>query len=1087
MKTKTRYGVVMLLICIACHSLTQAQLPQLKINDKTDPNVYLSKLTVDVKIAGTIAITTMEMTFRNNNSRVLEGELIFPLPEGVSISRYALDINGRMREAVPVEKEKAVQVFEEIERRQVDPGLLEKVEGNNFRTRIYPMPANGVRTVIIAYEEELSFNNKQLLRYHLPLDHKKPVDNFKLDVSVLQSAIQPQLEEGPDDELQFKAWNNNYTASISKQHFIPEHSLTITLPKAPDNAEVMMQQTGGNYYFLVNSFPQKGSRAKVMPREITVLWDASLSGLNRDRAKELALLDEYLKTANNVLVHLAVINNTFREAGRYRVQNGNWHELKTAIEGLIYDGGTNYSRIQFPTSEEYIFFTDGMSSLSAQDIPLPNKPVYTISSAARSDFSYLQYIAQKTGGAFINLNALKTNEAVPLLTQQPLQFIGIKRNRVISETYPSMPEPVVNNFSVAGIVTEPNATITLQFGYGTTVTTEKTITLDFSKQGTNVVNLGKVWAQKKIGELDIQYEQNKELITFLGKRFSIVTRNTSLIVLETVHDYVRYEIEPPAELRGQYDQMIKQQLVQRESRLQLTLANALQQLDVLVNWWNRSFTAKAAPKPIKGKKDVLTRDNSLANNIIQGTIVDQAGLPMSGVTISLQGGSQAMTITDEQGRFRITKPAGSQTLQATAIGYNQKQVALQNNNRVTLRMQPSSNSLDEVVVVGMGTQRRREMTGSVRNEEVQADAAPAAVTDLFKKLPGLQVDKDGVVDRAPLAYKHMTEEEKRTAGSYNDQPVTTINIKQWTPERPYLQVLAKEKTGNRYNAYLTLRKDNLYSPTFYYDVANFFLRERDTLTGLQILTNMAEIDLENHELYKLLGYKLREAGAYEEALIVFKKVLQWRPQEPHSYRDYGLALADAGLYQQALDTLYTALKKNYSESMNGMYRGIEEIIVTEINQLISLHKEKLDLSNIDSKLVHAMPTDVRVVLNWNKNDTDMDLWVTDPNEETCYYSHKETLIGGRISTDFTRGYGPEQFLLKKAVNGKYQVKVNYYGDQQFKLSGPTTVMAEIFTHYADGRQERKLITLQMDKGGKQEGVLVGEFEFSQKDQVAKNK
>ncbi|MBO9564643.1 MAG: DUF2135 domain-containing protein [Niastella sp.] len=1009
MKTKTRYGVVMLLICIACHSLAQAQLPQLKVNDKTDPNVYLSKLAVDVKIAGTIAITTMEMTFRNNNSRVLEGELIFPLPKGVSISRYALDINGLMREAVPVEKEKAVQVFEEIERRQVDPGLLEKVEGNNFRTRIYPMPANGVRTVIIAYEEELSFNNKQLLHYHLPLDHKKPVDNFKLDVSVLQSAIQPQLEEGPDDELQFKAWNNNYTASISKQHFIPEHSLTITLPKAPDNAEVMMQQTGGNYYFLVNSFPQKGSRAKVMPREITVLWDASLSGLNRDRAKELALLDEYLKTANNVLVHLAVVNNTFREAGRYRIQNGNWSELKTAIEGLVYDGGTNYSRIQFPASEEYIFFTDGMSSLSGQDIPLPNKPVYTISSAARSDFSYLQYIAQKTGGAFINLGALKTNEAAQLLTQQPLQFIGVKRSKMVSETYPSMPEPVVNNFSVAGIVTGPNVTITLQFGYGTTVTTEKIITLDFNKHGTDVVNLGKVWAQKKIGELDIQYEQHKELITFLGKRFSIVTRNTSLIVLETVNDYVRYEIEPPAELRSQYDQMIKQQLAQRESRLQLTLANALQQLDVLVNWWNRSFTAQAVPKP--GKEPVRIRGNNTNSQLY-----------------------------------------GSRSADTTM--------------------------LQEVAVVGYATQRRQNVTGSV--------ATPSA-EEVLKRVPGLQVtqDRPGVTDRLALEYKAIADDKGMIGGTL--QPVTVINIKQWTPERAYLQALAKAKTGNRYNAYLALRKDNLYSPTFYYDVANFFLRERDTLTGLQILTNMAEIDLENHELYKLLGYKLRETGAYQEALIVFRKVLQWRPQEPHSYRDYGLALADAGLYQQALDTLYTALKKNYSESMNGMYRGIEEIIVTEINQLISLHKGKLDLSGIDGKLVHAMPTDVRVVLNWNKNDTDMDLWVTDPNEETCYYSHKETLIGGRMSTDFTRGYGPEQFLLKKAVNGKYQVKVNYYGDQQFKLSGPTTVMAEIFTHYADGRQERKLITLQMDKGGKQEGVLVGEFEFSQKDQVAKNK
>lgn len=1021
----TRFGVA-LLLCMACHYIALAQLPQLKINDKEDPNVYLSGLCIDVKVIGNIAITSMEMTFRNKNNRILEGELIFPMPEGVSVSRYALDINGQMREAVPVEKEKATQVFEEIEHQRVDPGLLERVEGNNFRTRIYPLPANGARTIIIAFEEELTFTNKQSLRYHLPLDHKKPIDHFKLDISVLQSALQPQLEEEPDGDLQFKEWNHNYTASLNKEDFTPEHSLTITIPKSPDNTEVMMQESGGNYYFLVNCFPQKDSRPKARVNEVTVLWDASLSGLNRNTKKELELLGGYIAHNNNLLVHLAVLNNSFRKAGTFTIRQGNWSELRKAIEQLNYDGGTNYSKIEYPASDEYLFFTDGMSSLSDQEIKLPGKPLYTISSAPRSDFSYLQYIAQKTGAVFINLDALKPAEAEKLLTQQSLQFIGIKNNRLVSETYPSLPKPVLSNFSVAGMVTEPKATITLQFGYGNTVTTEKTVSLDYSKQNAGKVNLARVWAQKKLGELDVQYEQNKEMITFLGKRFSIVTRNTSLIVLETVNDYVRYEIEPPAELRQQYDRLIKQQLAQRQSRVQVTLANALQQFNTLLTWWNRSFTAQAAPRPEK--------KNRLAN-------ADTSLMSVSVRTQNLEG------VADQ------APP-------------------------------PAQDQLQEVMI----TQQRRDVAGNVatvpapqlqenKQFSTQALEGRAAGVSAFKSSP--QRITNGYFT-APRIVKD--EEAKEVSDDRHDadgsrQIMSSINVKQWTPERIYLQSLAKEKAANRYKAYLAIRKEYLYTPTFYYDVANFFFREKDTLTGLLILTNMAEIDLENHELYKLLGYKLREAGAYEEAITVFRKVLQWRPQEPHSYRDYGLALADAGKYQQALDTLYTALKRNYSESIAGMYEGMEEIIVTEINQLISLHKGKLDLSAIDPKLIHSMPTDIRVVLNWNKGDTDMDLWVTDPNKETCYYSHKETLIGGRISDDFTEGYGPEQFLLKKAIKGKYQVKVNYYGDQQIKLSGPTTVLAEIFTHYADGRQERKLITLQMEKKGEQEGILVGEFEF----------
>ncbi|WP_315820602.1 hypothetical protein [Paraflavitalea speifideaquila] len=57
---------------------------------------------------------------------------------------------------------------------------------------------------------------------------------------------------------------------------------------------------------------------------------------------------------------------------------------------MTYDGGTNYNQINFGGSDEYLFFTDGLSSLSAgEEIKLPNKPVYTISSAPRSDFANL--------------------------------------------------------------------------------------------------------------------------------------------------------------------------------------------------------------------------------------------------------------------------------------------------------------------------------------------------------------------------------------------------------------------------------------------------------------------------------------------------------------------------------------------------------------------------------------------------------------------------------------------------------------------------------------------------------------------------
>ena len=134
---------LLLITSLACSLMAKAQSPQLSVKGNDSALVKMSQLLINVKIVGNIAYTTAEMHFFNSGTKQMEAELLFPLPEGVSVSRYAIDINGKIREAVPVNKNKGKQVFEAIEHRRVDPGLLEKVEGNNFKTRIYPIMPKG--------------------------------------------------------------------------------------------------------------------------------------------------------------------------------------------------------------------------------------------------------------------------------------------------------------------------------------------------------------------------------------------------------------------------------------------------------------------------------------------------------------------------------------------------------------------------------------------------------------------------------------------------------------------------------------------------------------------------------------------------------------------------------------------------------------------------------------------------------------------------------------------------------------------------------------------------------------------------------
>ena len=282
-----------------------------------------------------------------------------------------------------------------------------------------------------------------------------------------------------------------------------------------------------------------------------------------------------------------------------------------------------------------------------------------------------------------------------------------------------------------------------------------------------------------------------------------------------------------------------------------------------------------------------------------------------------------------------------------------------------------------------------------------------------------------------------------------------------------------------YQKYLENRSKHEKQVTYYFDISKLLFKKGDKALALKVLSTLAELDLENEELYKTISYLLKQRGHYEKELWITQKILEWRPFDAQSHRDHALALVDNKRPQEALDIYKSILYQEFTDEIAVRDYGIEEILIMEINNILKQNKG-VDASKIDDRLKADLPVDIRVVINWNKDNTDIDLWVTDPKGEDCSYSHKSTQIGGRLSNDFTQGFGPEQFLLKKAVKGKYKIKTNFYGERQNILSGPTTIMAEVYLYYSDGRQERKIAVFQNQKENKPESdskILIGEFEF----------
>ncbi len=176
-------------------------------------SLELVSLHVTVTVEGPRARTLVDHVFHNPHGRQLEGTFEYPLPSGASPSYFAMfpgksqeqmppsfaprgdgpplpaaalarlapgdvarQVNtadwGNLQEARIVSKDRALETYEEVTRRRIDPALLEYAGGNTFTGRVFPIPPHGYTRVLLAYEELLPVTGEQML-YRFPLPGRK--------------------------------------------------------------------------------------------------------------------------------------------------------------------------------------------------------------------------------------------------------------------------------------------------------------------------------------------------------------------------------------------------------------------------------------------------------------------------------------------------------------------------------------------------------------------------------------------------------------------------------------------------------------------------------------------------------------------------------------------------------------------------------------------------------------------------------------------------------------------------------------------------------------------------------------------------
>ena len=290
-----------------------------------------------------------------------------------------------------------------------------------------------------------------------------------------------------------------------------------------------------------------------------------------------------------------------------------------------------------------------------------------------------------------------------------------------------------------------------------------------------------------------------------------------------------------------------------------------------------------------------------------------------------------------------------------------------------------------------------------------------------------------------------------------------------------------------HDVFLKQRAEFGRSVAFYLDCGDYLARYCDRAQAVRALTDATMILPDAPDLARMVARRLDRLGEHPLATEVYQRVLALSPDDPQSYRDLALALADAGdraanvntrasrpvavdCYRRAMDLLRTVATRTWTRSP-----GIQVVALTECGAILNKARavDPDVRSPMDQSIGGLLDMDLRIVLTWDTSAR-MSLSVVEPSSEEAT-SQKTTTIGGMIFNDCVDGYGPQEYCLRRLMPGRYVIKVSATG-----IAGNTrhtTVQATVIRDFGRATEKRQVLSVVIpDKGGNVEvgAVTLGE-------------
>ena len=269
------------------------------------------------------------------------------------------------------------------------------------------------------------------------------------------------------------------------------------------------------------------------------------------------------------------------------------------------------------------------------------------------------------------------------------------------------------------------------------------------------------------------------------------------------------------------------------------------------------------------------------------------------------------------------------------------------------------------------------------------------------------------------------------------------------------------------NQFFKLQKEEYeLSIPFYVESYNYF-KNIDKDFAVLILKMISQKAKDNPKALKTIAYKLEESGDYDQAKILYKRLLTIRPSDEQTYRDLALIYKETKEYELAA-SLYNKILKNKLSQANIL--GLQETVVNEASHLYWTEMDKLVLTDFPLKTLKTFVPkndwnnfgyDYRIVFDWNDPVVEFNIQFVDPKKKYFNWSH--TIIDDKeiLEDELNYGYNTEEFIIEKSDKGKWIVNIENFSIEDD--SNPTYMKYTVYKNYGRPNEIRKVEVLDLSK------------------------